>query len=136
MACQPIYEYLINRENEDRKLSSLTIYIYISYIFFCRIFCTQSYQISISFGQIYLSHRWPRFYHSRSALNRCGNAQGLPLHVRADLGVMTMKQYSSIPRSLKQEPHQQLQFSVISKSPLMGVVLTLCGGYCQPGGQS
>ena len=56
------------------------------------------------FKQIYLTHNWEPV---------------LTVWVRVDLGVMTMKGYSTFPRSPELEPHHKMQFSVIPKTPLL-----------------
>ena len=45
-----------------------------------------------------------------------GPYQVLPLWARVDLGVMTMKGYSTFPQISGLEPHHQMQFSVTSKT--------------------
>ena len=47
--------------------------------------------------------------------------QELPLQVRVDLGVMVMKGYSTLSRSLKLEPNLWMQFTVIPSTPLFWV---------------
>ena len=47
----------------------------------------------------------------------------LPLWVRVDLVVMAMKGHSTLPRSSELEPHHQMQFCIISRTPLFGAVL-------------
>ena len=37
-----------------------------------------------------------------------------------DLGVMATDEYSELPRSPELEPHHQMQFSVIPRTPLFG----------------
>ena len=44
----------------------------------------------------------------------------LQLHVKMKQGVMAMKEYSTITRSQALEPRQQIQFSVIPRTPLCG----------------
>ena len=39
---------------------------------------------------------------------------------RMDLGVMKMKRYSTLSRELELEPHHQMQFSIIHRTPLFG----------------
>ena len=71
--------------------------------FFCRLF----YWIWIIYKQIYLIHRWePNRYH-HSAL-------------RMDLGVILMKRYFTLLRSLGIEPQHQMQFCVQSSTYLFG----------------
>ena len=73
-----------------------------------------SYPIRLIFKQICLTHRWN--------LNR----------VRVDLGVMTMKRYSTLPRSPELEPHRQMQYSFIPRILLLvWGGLTPCRGYNQ-----
>ena len=56
-----------------------------------------------------------------------GPEQLLLLQVRVDLGVMAMKEYSTLSRTLEQEPHYQMQFSVIPRTPFFFEgVLPLC----------
>ena len=40
-----------------------------------------------------------------------GTDQVLPLRVRVDLGILTMKEYSTFPKDLGLEPHQQIVLS-------------------------
>ena len=46
----------------------------------------------------------------------------LPLRVRVDLGVMAMKGYSTFPRALELEPHHQMQFNVMPRTPIFDSV--------------
>ena len=55
-----------------------------------------------------------------------GPEQVLPLWLRVDLGVMTIKEYFTFPKSLGQEPHHQMQFSVISQILIVGGSLNTC----------
>ena len=66
------------------------IHIYI----FCGVFSTQSYGIRIIIKKIYLIHSWNpnRYCHL----------------VRENLEVIAVKEYSTLPNSLKLEPHHQL----------------------------
>ena len=48
--------------------------------------------------------------------------QVLLLPVKADLGVMAMKKYSIFDKTPAQEPHHQIQFSVISKTKMLYIV--------------
>ena len=51
----------------------------------------------------------------------------LPLGVRVDLGAMAVKGYSTLPKDPEQEPHHQMQFSVIYPGhSLGGGFLPLC----------
>ena len=62
--------------------------------------------------------------------NRPG--QELTLWIRMDLGVMAMKGYSTLPKLPELKPYHQMQFSVISRTPLFfggGEILSLCRGY-------
>ena len=43
-----------------------------------------------------------------------------PLRVKKDLKVMIVKDASTFPRFLEQEPHHQMQFSVVPRTPLVG----------------
>ena len=45
-----------------------------------------------------------------------GPKQELLLQIRVDLGVMAMKQYSSLPKSQELQPHHQMQLSIIPKT--------------------
>ena len=45
-----------------------------------------------------------------------GFDQVLPLRVKVDLGIMAMKGCSTFFNALKNEPHHQMQFSVISRT--------------------
>ena len=51
--------------------------------------------------------------------------QVLPLRVRVDLGVMAIKGYATHPRSPQLEPHYQMQFRIIPRTPLLWECLTL-----------
>ena len=53
-----------------------------------------------------------------------------PIQVRVNLGVMVMKEYSTLLKSPGLKPHHLLQLSVITKIPLFGV----CGSYPSTGG--
>ena len=53
------------------------------------------------------------------------------LQIRAGREVMAMKMYSILPRFSKLEPYHQMQFSVISRTPLFGTLLPLCKRYRQ-----
>ena len=44
--------------------------------------------------------------------------QLLPFRVRVNLGVMAMKEYSTLLRASEMEPHHRMQFSVILRSPI------------------
>ena len=48
-----------------------------------------------------------------------------PLWIKVDLGVMALKGYLTFPKAPGQEPHHQIQFSVISKT-LINMPLPLC----------
>ena len=43
-----------------------------------------------------------------------------PLNERKDLKIIPMKWYFTFPKSLKFEPHYQMQFIFIPKAPLLG----------------
>ena len=47
-----------------------------------------------------------------------GPQQVLPLWVRVDLGVMSIKWYSALTISLELEPYLQILFSIILRTPL------------------
>ena len=47
-----------------------------------------------------------------------GLQQVLSFWVRVDLGVMTVKEYSTFSKDLELEPHHQMQFSIISRTLL------------------
>ena len=57
--------------------------------------------------------------------------QVLPLQVREDLGVMTMKEYSTFPRAPELEPYDQMQFTIIPRTPILWSILPLCRRYRQ-----
>ena len=46
--------------------------------------------------------------------------QILPFHVKVDLGVMALKGYSTLTRSLEFELYHWMQFSVILRIPFLG----------------
>ena len=46
-----------------------------------------------------------------------GSYQALPRQIKVDLGVMAMKGYSTLPRSLELELHHLIQFSILSGTP-------------------
>ena len=48
-----------------------------------------------------------------------GPWQKLPLPIKVDLGVMTMNEYSTHPRSRELEPHHQMQFNVLLRTLLV-----------------
>ena len=62
-----------------------------------------------------------------------GPYQVLTLCVKVNLRLMAMKEYSTLPRVLKLEPHHLIQFSVITRTPLFSGmdVLSLCREYSQ-----
>ena len=47
-----------------------------------------------------------------------GSKQVLPLQVRVDMGLMTIKGYSTFPRSQDLEPHHQMLFNIILRTIL------------------
>ena len=47
----------------------------------------------------------------------------LPLRVRVYLEVIAMKEYFTLTRSPKMKPRYQMQFSVIPRHPILGVLL-------------
>ena len=49
-----------------------------------------------------------------------GSSQVLPLRVKVDPGVMAMKAYSTLLKPPELEPHHQMQFTVIPKTPFLG----------------
>ena len=55
-----------------------------------------------------------------------------PLQVRVDLGVMVMKKYLTLSRSAEVEPHYWMQFSLLSRTSLLGEILSSAGdtAYC------
>ena len=57
--------------------------------------------------------------------------QILPSQSRVDLGVMAMKRYSTLSKSLKLELNNQMQFSVIPRTPFLVVALPHCRRYSQ-----
>ena len=50
-----------------------------------------------------------------------GNRQVLQLRIRVDLIVMAIKGYSALPRFQKLEPHNPMQFNVITRIPFSRV---------------
>ena len=67
--------------------------------------------------QIYLTHTWDPY---------------MKVLVRVDLAVIKMKKYTSLPRPPKLEPHHQMQFNVIPRTPtFFDCVLLLHRGYSQ-----
>ena len=50
-----------------------------------------------------------------------GPLQVLPPRIRVDLAVMGIKRYSTFPKTSALEPHHQMQFSVITKTLVLGV---------------
>ena len=78
------------------------------------IFCTRSNWIGIIIKQIYDLIIWdPNYW------------QVLPFQIWVDLGVMTMKMYTTFLRYPELWPHHQIQFTVRPKSPLFryGILL-------------
>ena len=49
--------------------------------------------------------------------------QALPLWVIVDLGVMVMKDYFTLPRSLELEPQYQIEFTIIPRTLLIYVYI-------------
>ena len=49
----------------------------------------------------------------------------IPVLVRVDLGVMTMKGYSTLLKAARIEPHHQIQFNVISRTFVLGCLTPL-----------
>ena len=73
------------------------------------------YRLRIIFKQTYLTHRWGSnsYYHSGLEWTGCnGNVEILP-------------------RSSELEPHHEMQFSVMPKTPILVWVSPLCRGYSQ-----
>ena len=67
-----------------------------------------------NFSNVYLTHRSnPNRYYNFKSVN---------------LGVIAMKGYPTLLRSLELEPQHQMQFSVIPRTHLFGLGLTHSGG--------
>ena len=45
---------------------------------------------------------------------------GAAIRVRVDIGVVAMKEYSTLTIHLEVEPHHQMQFSIIFRHPFLG----------------
>ena len=53
----------------------------------------------------------------------------LPLRIRVDLDIITLKGYSTFPKSPKPETHHQMLFNVVHRTPLGGRIPTPPKGY-------
>ena len=87
---------------EVRESYSLYIYIYIycvvvSWEFFCY---THTFEYEYFLERSILTHRWD--------LNK----------VKVDLGVIAMKEYTTLMRSPELEPHHKMQFNDVLKTPI------------------
>ena len=54
----------------------------------------------------------------------------LPLRIRVDLDIITLKGYSTFPKSPKPETHHQMLFNVVHRTPLGGFLLLRRGTVC------
>ena len=60
-----------------------------------------------------------------------GSFEELSLRIRVHLGIISIKMYSTLPRSPKLEPHHQRHFSILSgyRAFVRGIILIFCGIY-------
>ena len=76
-----------------------------------------SIRIGLFYSQNLVDHINCMFILFNAVLSNMDNfKQVLPFCVRVDLGVMAVKKYSTLSRSLRLEPYHQMQFAAIPKT--------------------